>query len=108
MTTVFLQAAAANGQQGNAFGAFLPLILILLVMWLFMIRPQNKKQKEIQKAREALKPGDKVLTNGGMFGKVREVKDDSFIVEISEGVRVRFDKNAVFSAEEPAKDSQAK
>ena len=80
----------------------LPLLLILLVMWFFMIRPQNKKQKEIQKAREALKPGDKVLTNGGIYGKLREIRDDSFIIEISENVRIRVEKTAVFSAELPA------
>ncbi len=99
MTTLNILLQAQT--QGSAWGSMIPLLLILVVMWFFMIRPQNKKQKEIQKAREALKPGDKVLTSGGLYGKLREVRDDSFIVEISENVRVRVEKSAVFSAEQP-------
>ena len=108
MNALFILLQQPTPQQGGGWSGIIMIVALFIVFWLFFIRPQNKKQKEIQKAREALKPGDKVLTNGGMFGKVREVKDDSFIIEISEGVRVRFDKNAVFSAEEPAKDNQAK
>ena len=75
-----------------------------------MIRPQNKKQKEIEKARAALKPGDKVVSNSGIYGKLREVKEDSFIVEISENVRVRFEKSSIFAVPEaaPAKEEKKK
>lgn len=106
MTTlnIMLQAAA----NGGGLGAFLPLILIFLVMWLFMIRPQNKKQKEIEKARAALKPGDKVISNSGIYGKLREVKEDSFIVEISENVRVRFEKSSIFAVPEAAPTKEEK
>lgn len=102
--TILLQAAqgaATEGaKQGSALGSFLPLLLIFVVIWLFMIRPQNKKQKEIEKARQALKTGDKIITNGGIYGKIRDVKDDSFIVEVSENVRIRVEKSAVFAAPE--------
>ena len=79
-------------------GHFLPLILIFVVFYFFMIRPQNKKQKDIQKARAALKVGDRVITSGGIYGKIREVKEDSFIIEISDNVRIRVEKSAVFAA----------
>ncbi len=107
MTTlnILLQTTGGNG---GALGSFIPLILIFLVMWLFMIRPQNKKQKEIEKARAAMKPGDKVISNGGIYGKIREVKDDSFIVEISENVRVRFEKSAIFAVPAPAPAKEKK
>ncbi len=106
MTTLSILLQAAS--KGSALGSFLPLILIFLVMWLFMIRPQTKKQKEVEKARAALKPGDKVLTNSGIFGKLREIKDDSFIVEISENVRVRIEKSAVFALPTPAPAKEEK
>ncbi|HOQ58928.1 MAG TPA: preprotein translocase subunit YajC, partial [Bacteroidales bacterium] len=70
-----------------------------------MIRPQNKKQKEIQKARAALQVGDRVVTSGGIYGKLRDIKDDAFIIEISENVRIRIEKTAVFAAGEPAANS---
>ena len=107
MTTLNILLQATNG---GALGSFLPLILIFLVMWLFMIRPQNKKQKEIEKARAALKPGDKVISNSGIYGKLREVKEDSFIVEISENVRVRFEKSSIFAVPSaaPAKEEKKK
>ena len=76
----------------------LPMLLIFVVFYFFMIRPQNKKQKEIQKARAAIKTGDKVVTSGGIYGKIKDVKDDSFIIEISENVRIRVEKSAVFAA----------
>ncbi|MDD4920922.1 MAG: preprotein translocase subunit YajC [Bacteroidales bacterium] len=97
LATIFLQQAAATSGT-SSLGAFLPLILIFVVFYFFMIRPQNKKQKEIQKARAALKTGDHVLTSGGIYGKIREVKEDSFIIEISDNVRIRVEKSAVFAA----------
>ena len=106
--TILLQAASGSAQGGSAMTGLIPLLLIFLIFWLFMIRPQNKKQKEVEKARAALKPGDKVITNAGIFGKLREIREDSFIVEISENVRVRFEKTAVFSAEQPQKAADKK
>lgn len=106
--SILLQAAGAQGGMFGGLGGLLPLILIFAVIWLFMIRPQTKKQKEVEKARAALKPGDKVITNGGIYGKIREVKEDSFIVEISENVRVRVEKSAVFAAVQPAPKKEEK
>ena len=71
------------------------MILIFVVMYLFMIRPQQKKQKEVVKWRESLKKGDKIVTVGGIYGTVAEVKDTFLIVEIDANVRIRVDKSSV-------------
>lgn len=101
---ILLQAATetAAGSPKSGFMQFLPLVLIFVVIWLFMIRPQNKKQKEIQKARAALQVGNRVVTSGGIYGKLRDIKEDAFIVEISENVRIRIEKTAVFATTESA------
>ena len=69
---------------------------------LFLYDPQQKKQKEIQKAREALKAGDKVITAGGIYGKIKEIGDTYMLIEISDGVRIRVDKTSVFASVEDA------
>ena len=70
---------------------------------LFLYDPSaTKKQKEIQKAREALKAGDKVITAGGIYGKIKEIGDTYMLIEISDGVRIRVDKTSVFASVEDA------
>ena len=88
----FLQAA--QSQQGGGLSMILMLVLIFVVMWLFMIRPQQKKQKEMQKFRDALKKGDKVVTAGGIYGTVAEVKEGSaqVLLEIDKDVKIKVDK----------------
>ncbi len=71
------------------------LILIIVVMWFFMIRPQRKQQKELQKFRDGLKKGDKVVTVGGIYGTVVEVKDNTLILEIDTNVKIKVAKNSV-------------
>jgi preprotein translocase subunit YajC len=89
------------------FGQFLPLILIFAIMYLLLIRPQQKKMKEHQRMVEGLRRGDQVVTQGGLIGKVAKVKDDNEIeVELAEGVKVRVVKSTiaqVLSKTEPAK-----
>ena len=93
---VFLQAAPATGAGGNwTFLAMM--VLIFVVMYFFMIRPQQKKQKELVKFRDNLKKGDKVLTAGGVYGVVVEVKDQYVLVEVDANVKIRFDKSAIVS-----------
>ena len=91
---ILLMAGQAGGQAGG-FGAFLPLILLIVVFYFFMIRPQMKKQKETRKFRDSLSKGDKVLTIGGLYGKIVEVKETYVFLEISEGVKVKVDKAGV-------------
>ena len=64
-------------------------------MWFFMIRPQRKQQKELQKFREGLKKGDKVVTIGGIYGTVVEVKEKTLLLEVDSNVKIRVDKNSV-------------
>ena len=71
------------------------LILIFVVMWLFMIRPQRQQQKELQKFREGLQKGDKIVTIGGIYGTVAEVKEKTLIIEVDSNVKIKVDKNSV-------------
>lgn len=105
ISPAFAQDAGAAGGAA-AFGQFLPLILIFVIMYFLMIRPQQKKAKEHKAMVEALRRGDAVLTQGGMIGKVTHVKEDGELeVEIASGVKVRLVKSAVvqvLSKTEPA------
>ena len=90
-----LQAAPAAGQQGGGWSMWIMLILIFVVMWFFMIRPQRKQQKELQSFRDALKKGDKVVTIGGIYGTVAEIKEDSVLIEVDNNVKIRVSKQAL-------------
>ena len=93
----------------EAFGQFIPLILIFAIMYFLLIRPQQKKMKEHQGMVSALRRGDQVVTQGGLIGKVAKVKDDNEIeVELAEGVKVRVVKSTiaqVLNKTEPAADA---
>jgi preprotein translocase subunit YajC len=84
-----------EGQESNPLMSFLPLLLIVVVFYFFMIRPQMKRQKEVRKFRESLSKGDKVVTTGGIYGKIIEVKDTTIILEISKDVQIKVDKNGI-------------
>ena len=71
------------------------LALIFVVMWFFMIRPQKKQQKELQNFRDSLKKGDKIVTIGGIYGTIVEVKEDSVLVEVDNNVKIRVSKQAL-------------
>jgi len=75
------------------------LVMILVVFYFFMIRPQMKKQKELKKFRENLKVGDKVVTIGGIHGKILELADSTILVS-SDGTKIRFEKSAIASSSE--------
>ncbi|WP_415403452.1 preprotein translocase subunit YajC [Tateyamaria sp. SN3-11] len=91
----------------EAFGQFIPLILIFAIMYFLLIRPQQKKVKEHAAMVSALRRGDQVVTQGGLIGKVVKVKDDNEIeVELAEGVKVRVVQSTiaqVINKTEPAK-----
>ena len=81
------------------------IVVLFAVFYFFMIRPQQKKQKEIKKFREALTKGDKVITAGGIYGKIRNVGTTTFDVEISDGVRITIDKNSVYPSAQEANEA---
>lgn len=93
--------AMAGGQQsgdgGSAFLSFLPLILIVVVMYMFILRPQARKQKERQKMLETVKKGDDIVTVGGLHGKVVGTKNEDkvLIIKVDENVKVEVDRTAV-------------
>ena len=89
-------AQAAGGATGAAsIASFLPLILIFVIMYFLMIRPQQKRMKEHRAMVEALKKGDEVVTQGGLVGKITAVRDSELEVEIAPGVKVRVIRSTV-------------
>ena len=99
MEMILLQAAGQNG--GSPFSSVIMVVAIGLILWLFMIRPQQKRQKELQKKRDALGINDRIVTSGGLYGVIKDVKQTEFVVEIADGVRVRVDKGSVVPAGDP-------
>lgn len=90
--TILLQEAA----QGSGFTSIFMIVALIAIFYFFMIRPQQKRQKEIRKFREGLGKGDSVVTAGGIYGKIRDISETYFLIEISDGVRIRVDKGSVY------------
>ncbi|MEE1943626.1 preprotein translocase subunit YajC [Pedobacter sp. KR3-3] len=89
-STVLLQAA------GNQLtGMVIPMVLIMIVFYFFMIRPQVKKAKDHKKLVEELKIGDKIVTTAGIHGKIVGSNDTTFLIEVEGGTKIRFDKTAI-------------
>ena len=97
----FLQAGSAGSMStsGGLLGTFIPFLLIIVIFYLFLIRPQNKKQKETQKMLDALKKGDKVITIGGIHGTVSSVKENTVIVKVDDDCKLEFNRTAISSVE---------
>jgi preprotein translocase subunit YajC len=89
-----LQAPAAGMDSSMMW---IMLILMFVIMYFFMIRPQNKKQKEIAQFRRSLQVGQSVITAGGIHGTIKEINDNDVMLEIDRNVKVRVDKNSIFA-----------
>lgn len=85
----------AAAQQGGLMGMLFPLAIFVLIFYFFIIRPQRKRDKQHNNMIAGINRGDQIVTIGGFLGTVREVRDDTFQIEIAEGVRVRILKSAV-------------
>ncbi len=94
LETVLLQSEMGTG---SGMSSIIMMVLIFAIFYIFMILPQTKKQKEIKKFRDSLIVGDKVVTGGGIYGKVKEIDDLTVTIEIANNVNIRVDKNSVFS-----------
>ena len=94
---ILLDEAAPTPAQGG-MSSLIMIVALIAIFYFFMIRPQQKKQKKIREERAALTKGDNVITAGGIYGKIREVRDDCFIIEVDQNVKVRVDKNMVYRA----------
>lgn len=89
-----LQAQAAPTQGGQA-SLWIMIILMFVVMWFFMIRPQRKQQKELEKFRNELKKGDKVITAGGIYGTISEIDERTVLIKVDGDVKLKVDKNSI-------------
>ncbi|MBR3938453.1 MAG: preprotein translocase subunit YajC [Bacteroidales bacterium] len=105
LLNILLQAT--TGQGGASM--WIMLLLMIVIFYFFMIRPQSKKAKEERKFRDSLQKGDKVVTAGGIHGKVAEVKDLTIVIEVANGVNITVEKNFIQpSPEAAAANSQRK
>ncbi len=108
LTTILLQAQAGAGDAGKGqIMNLLLIVLIFVVFYFFMIRPQSKRQKEIKKFQDSLQNGKNVVTSGGIYGKIKEVKENTVIIEVADGVRIKVNKNMVFDSPEDAAQQTA-
>lgn len=98
MTQIFMAAQAA--QNGGGMGMLLMMVAIFAIMWFFMIRPQQKKQKEIRNFQNSIEKGTQIVTGGGVYGKVKSIDHAAgkVEVEVANNVVVVVDKNYVFAA----------
>ncbi|MFM7387042.1 MAG: preprotein translocase subunit YajC [Bacteroidota bacterium] len=94
-------------QSGNPMSSLIMIVLMLVIFYFFMIRPQAKKQKELRKFREGLKPGDKVITSGGIHGKILEITDSTVLIN-SEGSKIRVEISHVVQSPEDASNTVLK
>lgn len=104
ISTILLQAGGALG----GYGQLLPLVLIIVVFYFFMIRPQIKKQKDQKTFANDLKKGDKVITTAGIHGKIVEVAENTLLIETEGGGKIRFNKSAISLDESKALTAPAK
>lgn len=98
------EAAAANG---SAFSSIIMIVALIAVFYFMMIRPQQKKQKEIKKFREGLSKGDAVITAGGIYGRIKEIKDNWFMISIADNLVIKVDKGSVYPSAGDAQEQQA-
>ena len=98
MTTlaqILLMAPPQGGDGGSMLGLLMPFVLIFVIMYFFMIRPQVKKQKQNQQMLQSLEKNDKIMTTGGIYGKIVGVKEKSFLVQIADNTKIEISKSAV-------------
>ena len=95
------QSAAPAGAGGNPLASFVPIILIFVIMYFVMIRPQMRRQKQQQQLVSALKTGDRVVTASGIHGMISNVKDSTVIVKVADNVKIEMDKSAVTNVVRP-------
>lgn len=105
MTQPLFSFLQAQGGQQSMMPTIIMMVVLFAIVYFFMIRPQNKKQKEIQKFRNALQPGQDVVTIGGIHGTIRNIdeNDGTVTVEVATGVKMKFEKAAINPKETAAK-----
>ena len=97
LNTILLQAAT-DSAQGGGWSFMIMIIAMIAIFYFFMIAPQQKKQKKINAFRDSLRKGDKVMTAGGIYGRIRDIKDNYVILEIDNNVSIKVDKNSIYQS----------
>ncbi|MBP7102342.1 MAG: preprotein translocase subunit YajC [Bacteroidales bacterium] len=95
LNIILFAQQGAEGGKGSGYQSLIFIALIIVVFYFFMIRPQSKKNKEIQKFRENLKKGDKIVTIGGIHGKILDMEGSIVIIEVEGGTKLKIEKSAV-------------
>ncbi|MBO5540913.1 MAG: preprotein translocase subunit YajC [Muribaculaceae bacterium] len=106
MLNNFILLQAASG-EGSGMTSLIMIVLLIVIFYFFMIRPQSQKQKKINQFRQGLQKGDKVMTAGGIYGKIREVKDKVVVLEITKGVDITIDINSVYQSAQDVAETGA-
>lgn len=101
---IFALASPGGEGSGNPLAMFIPIIMVFIVFYLLLIRPQQKKQKEHQQLLAQLQKGDKVVTNGGLYGTISDAKEHVIILKIAENVKVEVVKSAIATVIEKKKE----
>ena len=96
LNSILLQAGAG----GSGWSSMVMIIALIAIFYFFMIAPQQKKQKKINNFRNSLQKGDKVMTAGGIYGRIREIKDNYVLLEIDNNVTIKIDKNSIYQSME--------
>ncbi len=107
----YILLAAAPQEGGDAGGSgmmsIIMIVALIAIFYFFMIRPQSKKQKEIKKFRDAMQKGDKVITAGGIHGKIKEIKENVIVLQVDDNVKITIDKAMVYPSASDAIESGA-
>ncbi len=101
---ILLQAAAGDG---SGMTSLIMIVLLIVIFYFFMIRPQSQKQKKINQFRQGLQKGDKVMTAGGIYGRIREVKEKVVVLEITKGVDITIDINSIYQSAQDVAEAGA-
>ena len=101
MLIYLAQASPAPAAPSPGFGGFIPFILIFVIMYFVLLRPQMRRQKDQQRLVSALKTGDRVVTNGGIHGLISNVKETTVIVKVADNVKIEVEKSAVTNVLKP-------
>ncbi len=94
IVSVFLLMSSGEGTQ-NPWSTLFPLLIIMVIFYFFLIRPQMRRQKELKNFRESLKKGDRVITSGGIYGKINNISENVITIDVGNNVLLKIDKSAI-------------